>query len=319
MFVIVGSVTADLLLFSEKLPANLTGDGFQASNLVFTDRPLTLLMGGNGGNSAFVLSRLAQPTALFGAVGQDMLGDILVQWLVAAGVDTRGLLRSSSHATSTSTIISAGPTRQAVFHHLGSTALVDASQFPDGLFSRTEVLLCSSFHLMPKMRASGFAETLKRAHRHGASTALDIGPVLGDPVTVPELSPLFPVLDFLIGNQNELVTLTGQANWEAAAGVLLDAGARRVVIKRGAAGASFRSIAQRVDTPGFAVEAKISIGAGDAFNAGFLYGVRQGWTPPAALRFGNAVAALVVSNDRGVLGAPILAQVDEFLVTQDPP
>ena len=319
MFVIVGSVTADLLLFSEKLPANLAGDGFQASNLVFTDRPLTLLMGGNGGNSAYVLGRLVQPTALFGAVGQDILGDMLVQWLVAAGVDTRGLLRSSSHATSTSTIISAGPTRQAVFHHLGSTALVDARQIPDGLYSQTAVLLCSSFHLMPKMRAGGFAYALKRAHRHGASTALDIGPVLGDLVTVPELSPLFPSLDFLIGNERELVLLTRRANWEAAAGVLLDAGARCVIIKRGADGASLRSTAERVDAPGFTVEANISIGAGDAFNVGFLYGIRQDWAPAAALRFGNAVAALVVSNGRGVLGAPTLAQVDEFLATQDRP
>lgn len=313
MFVIVGSVTADLLLFSEKLPANLAGDGFQASNLVFTDRPLTILMGGNGGNSAYVLGRLGQPTALFGAVGQDPLGDMLRQWLEAAGVDTRGLLRSSSHATSTSTIITSDPSRQAVFHHLGSTAQVDLTQMPADLFSQAEVLLCSSYHLMPKMRAGGFARVLNRAHRRGVRTALDIGPALGELVTVPELSPLFPDLDFLIGNQHELAVLTGQANWEAAGNVLLEAGVRYVVIKRGAAGASLRSRAERADAPGFAVEANISIGAGDAFNVGFLYGVLQDWTLLRALRFGNAVAAMVVSSNRGVLGAPTLAQVGEFL------
>ena len=68
-----------------------------------------------------------------------------------------------------------------------------------------------------------------------------------------------------------------------------------------------------VDVPAFAVKANISIGAGDAFNAGFLYGVRQGWPPEQALRFGNAVAALTVASDRGVLGSPSLADVEAFL------
>ena len=316
MFVIIGSVTADLLLFSEKLPANLTGDGFQAGNLVFTNRPLTVLMGGNGGNRAYVSGRLGLPTALIGAVGQDVLGDQLLQWLTATGVDTRGLLRSTSHATSTSTIISSGPTRQAVFHHLGSTALVDWPQIPPELLVQAEVLLCSSFHLLPGMRAGGFARTLKTAHRHGASTALDIGPALGELVTVPELTPLFPDLDFLIGNHHELAVLTGRSNLETAASLLLDAGVRCVVIKRGAAGASLRNRTASIDSPGFSVETTVSIGAGDAFNVGFLYGVRQGWALPRSLRFGNAVAALVVSSDRGVLGAPTLDQVNSFLTTR---
>jgi sugar/nucleoside kinase (ribokinase family) len=166
------------------------------------------------------------------------------------------------------------------------------------------------------MRAGGFAQTLHTAHRHGACTALDIGPALGDLVTVPELSQLFPDLDFLIANQHELAVLTGQPNWEAAASLLLDAGARCVVIKRGASGASLRSRTDWMDSPGFSVETTISIGAGDTFNIGFLYGVRQGWALPAALRFGNAVAAMVVSSGRGVLGAPTLVQVNRFLAAR---
>ena len=54
-----------------------------------------------------------------------------------------------------------------------------------------------------------------------------------------------------------------------------------------------RHMAQ-VDVPGFEVNANLSVGAGDAFNVGFLYGVQQKWPPQQAIRFGNAVAALVL-------------------------
>ncbi|MBI1881630.1 MAG: hypothetical protein HYR94_25920 [Chloroflexi bacterium] len=69
----------------------------------------------------------------------------------------------------------------------------------------------------------------------------------------------------------------------------------------------------QIDMPGFAVPAHISVGAGDSFNVGFLYGVRQGWSLEEAVRFGNAVAALVASGDRGVLGGPSLSEVETFL------
>ena len=69
----------------------------------------------------------------------------------------------------------------------------------------------------------------------------------------------------------------------------------------------------KVELAAFQVDAVHTIGAGDTFNAGFLFGLVQGWETPAAVRFGQAAAALVVSSPRGVLGAPRRADVEEFL------
>ncbi|MDH3457508.1 MAG: hypothetical protein OER90_11785 [Gemmatimonadota bacterium] len=44
-----------------------------------------------------------------------------------------------------------------------------------------------------------------------------------------------------------------------------------------------------------------------------LYGAQQQWPAVQAIRFGNAVAALVVTGERGVLDAPMLEQVETFL------
>ena len=313
MFVIVGSVTADLLVFSDAPLSHIGDNGFRADNLIFTDRPLSVLMGGNGGNSAYVLAGLGAQTTVCGAVGRDPLGETLVKWFIDRGVSLAGLHRSSTHATSTSTIIAAGADSQVVFHHLGATRQVTFEQMPANLFATAEALLCTSYPIMSGLRPDGFAKMLAITHKNGGITALDIGPAIGQLVTPAELIPMFPHLDYLIANTHELANLTGYPKCETAVQSLLTAGARNVVIKRGKTGASLRGQAGCADVPAFPVTANISVGAGDAFNVGFLYGLRQKLSPPETLRFANAVAALVVSNNQGVLGSPTLDQVEAFL------
>jgi sugar/nucleoside kinase (ribokinase family) len=317
MFVIIGTVTADLMVLSDAPIPALGGDGFRSSNLIFTQRPVAISMGGNGGNSAYVLAGLGAPTALCGAVGQDLLGDALVNWLQAKNVNLAGLTRSPTHATSSSTIIMASAADQIVFHHLGATAVARFDEMPENLFDDAEALLVSSFPIMSKLRAGGFAQALARVHAAGGITALDIGPAIGEPVTLAELIPLLPTVDYLIANTHELISLTDATDWPGAARQVLAAGARRVVIKQGEEGSSAWSLTEQINAPAFKVDANISVGAGDSFNAGFLYAVQQGWSQARALRFGAATAALVIAGEGGTLAAPTLAEVEKFLETEE--
>jgi sugar/nucleoside kinase (ribokinase family) len=260
-----------------------------------------------------VLAGLGAETALCGAIGQDLLGDVLANWLQARQVNLAGLKRSASHATSSSTIIMSSASNQVVYHHLGATAQAQFEDMPNPLFSEAQVLLASSFSIMPKLRAGGFARALAQTYEAGGITALDIGPAIGQPVTLAEIRPLLPLVDYLMANTHELVSLTGAASWPEAVGQLLSAGARQVVIKQGEAGASIWTAAEQIMVPAFKVEANISVGAGDAFNVGLLYALQQQWSISQALRFGNAVAALVVASPQGIGTSPSLAQVEAFL------
>jgi sugar/nucleoside kinase (ribokinase family) len=270
-------------------------------------------MGGNGGNSAYVSAGLGAPTALCSSVGQDALGNTLVGWLEDRNVNLDGVTRSDTHATSTSVILMTDTANQVVFHHLGATAHIRPEDMPDSLIAEADVLLATSFPLLTNMRAGGFAQVLARAHQAGGITALDIGPAICDAVTLDEIIPLLPVTDFLIANSHEISLLTGTDDWETAVAQLLDAGALNLVLKRGEEGASVRGGSTNVDIPGFQVEANVSVGAGDAFNVGFLFGVQRAWPPEQAIRFGNAVAALVISGGQGVMDSPTLVQVETFL------
>lgn len=313
VFVIIGSITADVLVFSPDASIDRGADGFKASNLVFAERPPAFLMGGNGGNSAYVSARLGIPTRLCGAVGRDLLGRILLDWLTSQGADVDAVLRSERHATSSSIILTTDPTNQFVLHHLGATRAAHPEHLPLPLLRQAGVLLCSSFPLMTNLRPNGFARALEATRDAGGVTALDVGPAIGEPVTLDELAPLLPDVDYLIGNAHELTTIAEERSHDAAAQRLHDAGARCVVVKRGQDGAYLSCGDEQVTVPAFPVDARISVGAGDSFNVGFLYAIHRGRSAREALRFGNAVAALVVSSDRGVLGAPTLEEVESFL------
>jgi ribokinase len=99
---------------------------------------------------------------------------------------------------------------------------------------------------------------------------------------------------------------------------LLALGCRHVVIKQGAFGAALRSKEHNYDIPAFHTATHIPVGAGDSFNAGFAYAMWRNRGLDEALRFGSAVAALVVSSRNGVLSSPTLAEVDGFLEAGGP-
>jgi ribokinase len=321
MFVVIGTTTVDFVV--RGMPTHMgLGDGFRADNLVFCDEPLLMLMGGNGGNAAYVLGKLGAETAVCSSIGQDDLGDWLAEKLAAQGVHLDGLLRQPNLATSTSTILLDSDERQSVFHHKGATDGLQVTAVHETLFTQAKVLLASSYTLFPHMRASGFARALQLTHEAGGITALDIGPAIGEPAKTAEIVPLFPYLDYLIANTHELRVCTGEEDWETAVTRLLAQGCACVVVKRGSEGVALRSCEVNLDVPALPVTANISIGAGDAFNAGFLFGLQTLEISKTsevshhllkALRFGTVTAALVVGGQRGVFSAPTLAQVEALL------
>ncbi|MCX6049963.1 MAG: carbohydrate kinase family protein [Chloroflexi bacterium] len=317
MFVIIGTANVDLLVSGfDKMPGG-GSDEFTTNNLVFCDDPLQLMLGGNGGNCAYVLAGLGAPTALCSAAGQDALGDYVHSWLAERHVDLTGFVRHSHWATAFTTIVMDNRLNRLAFHHPGALAALTYADLPRQLLQSATSLLVTSYPIMPGLRPVGFAQVLAEAHARGTITAIDIGPAIGQPAYLAELAPLLPSLDYVIANRHELTVCTGVEDLEHAASILLKAGARCLIVKLGKAGALIRTTGLHTHVPGFAVTTHSTVGAGDSFNAGLLYGLQQHWPIETAARFGNAVAALVVSSAQGVLGSPTLGRVEAFLREMD--
>lgn len=101
---------------------------------------------------------------------------------------------------------------------------------------------------------------------------------------------------------------------------ILEMGPKVVVEKRGQYGCRVHgSDGTAEDVPGFAVEIKNILGAGDAFGAGFICGLVKGWDVVEAARFGNACGAIVVTRHGCSASMPTFEEVGQFIQQQPRP
>jgi len=123
-------------------------------------------------------------------------------------------------------------------------------------------------------------------------------------------------VDFFVPNEVEALHFTGVDTIEEAA-AKLGCYAGTVVVKLGKRGALAQAGGQVWKGLGFKVEVVDTTGAGDAFNAGFLYAhVVEGRSMPDALRFANACGAITVTTIGGPTARASAAKVDAFIREQ---
>ncbi|MFB6249068.1 MAG: carbohydrate kinase family protein [Salinibacter sp.] len=314
MIIVLGTTTVDLFLSGlDHMPVP-DGDEFTSDNFAFCSAPTTVTLGGNGANTAYVLGQLGSAPSLCSAIGRDVFGSVVEKWLDETGVRTDELIRSDTDATATTVVISDENNNRQSFHHAGATATFARDDVTEAYFAQADLLLVTGYQLLRGWRPGGMAQALRQACDAGTTTLLDIGPAIDDPPTLDELAPLLPDVTYLLTNAYELRTCSGHPDLYEAARAVLQAGAQRVIVKRGADGADLHAPHRSPETiPGFDVDVHTTVGAGDAFNAGLMYRLRQNVALPEALRFANATAASVVSSAEGVLGAPDAPAVEQFL------
>ena len=151
---------------------------------------------------------------------------------------------------------------------------------------------------------NGWVAVLKNARSAGLATNMELASV--DPSTLARLvRPCLAHLDFLIVNDVEIGSLTGQATHKdgvtdveavtSAANAVLETGAMQVVVVHFPLGAvAIQRSGQTQVRPSVRVppaEVTGANGAGDAFAAGVLYGLHEGWALEDALKLGHAAAA----------------------------
>ena len=290
---------------------------------------------GNGGGPYNVLKDLAAMGAAYpleaaGLVGRDANGDWILRDCETAGINTVQLKQTDEAPTSyTDAMTVASTGRRTFFHQRGANA-----KFTDGHidFGRTNARL---FHLGYLMLLDAMDEfvspgrtraslALEKAHRAGLVTTLDMVST-DDPRCREIAESSLPFTDYLVINEieagkvttMELKTAQGTdvtATVEAAKR-LLARGVKRQVVIHFTEGAVAASADGSVITQGslhlpdgFIVGAT---GAGDAFAAGFLHGVHEGWETSRSLQLAVCSAAACLTHPTPSGG---LKPVDECLV-----
>jgi sugar/nucleoside kinase (ribokinase family) len=318
MLTVLGTTTVDIFIRGVEAMPEQRDDEFSNRSLVWLDRPVLATLGGNGANAAYALGALGDDVRLWSCIGTDPFGDMVLGWLKSRNVDTSELHVSTSAGTSTTVVVTDTLLRRNSFHYPGPVSeFVPVARNMDA-GKEGDRLLVTGYPLLQKWRGEATRKLLSDAQDHSVWTALDIGPMIGPPVRVEELEPMLASVDVLFCNEFELGEVTGLDLGQGARWAL-SAGAQMVVVKRGERGATIFSPAgsAQIDVPCFPVKTIGTVGAGDSFDAGFLYAQSGGSAPEESARFANAIAALVISAPRGILDAPDGDAVRAFLASTD--
>ena len=274
----------------------------------------------NGGGSYNVLKDLAAMKAPFpleaaGLVGRDANGDWILRDSQAAGIDTGQLTQTSAAPTSYTDAMTVESTgRRTFFHQRGANALLGVDHFD---FSKTKarlfhlgylMLLDEMDRLLPDGRTVA-SLVLEKAKRAGLLTAVDIVSTENPHFRLIAEAAL-PHTDYLIINEIEAGKVVGmelrlddkvdvEACAEAARRLLAKGVCRQVVIHfvDGAvvaeADGTVTIEGSLVLPPGFSVGAT---GAGDAFAAGYLYGLHEGWSVSSSIEIAVCGAAACLTH-----------------------
>ncbi len=278
----------------------------------------TLSGGGSAANAAAALSRLGVTTRFVGTVGSDVYGAAAIASLADAGVDTSGVRMVDGGTTvmvlvvvpiGGERLIYVWPPRGGAHLELGVDDAVDGVEgaswlHVSGIALRGEPAAGSILTVMDAARSSGAVVSLDvnlRLENWGWES--DFRPTIDQALqrsdvvfggAVDELCPLSDVGD-------PVQAVTGLAT------------TRRLVVGRlGAGGAVAHDGDRLYRAEGHQVEVVDTVGAGDAFDAGFIASRMRGESIEMALRYANGTAALSIGRP-GARATPSHEEVVAFI------
>jgi sugar/nucleoside kinase (ribokinase family) len=265
---------------------------------------------GPAGGTALTLAKLGAGVQSAGAIGTDALGDVLLELLTRAGVDTSLIVRRDGVQTSASVLPIRPDGSRPAFHVIGANATYTAADAPwDAIAGATHLHLGAPEF----MGGAEAAKVLAFAREHGVTTSADILAPGDQAAAIHDwIAPAFEFLDYLLPNDEQVLGLTGAEDLVAGCESLLARGIGCVAATAGADGAVVVDGDGATAVPAFAVGVVDTTGCGDAFSAGFLRGLALGRGRTKAATLGCACAALVAGGLGSDHGDFTLADADAF-------
>lgn len=294
-----GDLCVDLIITG----ADVTPQFGQVEKLV---ENYALEMGGSCSIFACQAARLGLRTAILGRVGPDSFGQLMLDRMNEAGVDTRYVAVDPKLKTGLG-IALCPPGDRAILTYMGSINVLTPGDVSDAFLASARHLHHGSHYLHTGLRP-GMPEIFRRAKKLGLSISLDTN---WDPEEqwnggLPEL---LSMTDVFMPNDQEALRISRKSGLDEAAETFLDRGVGVVTVKAGAKGARVYTRDARLERPVEPVSGGDSIGAGDSFDAGFLAGWLRGLPLERCLEIGMACGRSVASKIGGVAGQLTWAEV----------
>lgn len=305
----------------------------------FSDiRGFDAFVGGSPLNIAVACARLGADASLLSAVGDDMVGGFILDFLKREHVDVSNVPIKKGTRSSAVVLGIQPPDKFPLVYYRDNAAdiQVDIDDVIKAQIQDYRILLINGTALNrePSRSATFFAS--ETAYDHGVEVVLDLDfradqwhDYRAYGLTV---RAILPKVKIAIGTEEEILAATLDSasqvrikdqqisapeisgDIDVAIERLLSLGVETLIVKRGKDGASIHKKGHSPQiVPGFPVTVLNVLGAGDAFAGGFLYGMLQGWDLYRCCRMGNANGAIVVTRKGCANFMPTLEESMEFI------
>jgi sugar/nucleoside kinase (ribokinase family) len=300
----------DLVVAGDAVPDVIVGD--VPGTIVFGQAETrvergALTVGGSAAIMACGAARLGLRVAFVGVVGDDAAGRFVLEEVGRRGVDISGCVVLPGGATGlTVHLVRPGADRdRAMLTSMGCVGELTAAMLRAVLQVRVRHVHVGSFFLLPDL-AADLATIFAEAHRAGRTTSLD---TQGDPRGLWRggLREALRATDLYLPNLDEARAVAASLGADGRAdddlGRTIEALAAltpRAVVKCGAEGAAALDGTAVLRAPALCIAPVDTIGAGDSFDAGYVYGFLNGWPAARCLAFAAACGSLSTRAEGGV-------------------
>jgi sugar/nucleoside kinase (ribokinase family)/ribulose-5-phosphate 4-epimerase/fuculose-1-phosphate aldolase len=273
---------------------------------------------GTAAGTAVDLAKLGAEVAAFGAVGDDMLADLLIGQMRRHGIDTTGLVRKPGAQTSATMLPIRPNGERPALHVPGATALLDREDLDLAALSEVSALLVGAPDALGGLVGDGLTDAVAAAKAAGALIVVDVLRP-GSTSAFARIAPLLAQADWFAPNADQLLALTGEQELVAGIDRVLSTGTGGVAVTLGADGALVATRGREPEhVPAIAVDVVDTTGCGDGFSAGLIAGLLLGASPVDAAWLGVACGALVATGLGSDAGIGDLDQVLSFLSQTSP-
>lgn len=286
--IVVGELNVDLIF-------NQIESSHEAGKEKLADI-MTLTLGSSSAIFASNLSSLGMKVSFIGKIGNDIFGRFCKDQLETKGVDTSMVLVNDELTTGATVVLNFGEDRAMVTHQ-GAMKHLGLEDITIETLAKARHLHFSSYFLQPKFK-NNLHTLFEMAKGVGLTTSLDIQ---WDPAERWDFDykHVLPFVDIFFPNEKELLNLTNQNSVNDALNILSDYG-NVIVVKKGKGGSLMSEnniiIACKAFSNSHVIDA---IGAGDSFNAGFIFRYLQNLGHTDCQEFANLMGAVSTTKSGG--------------------
>jgi ribokinase len=298
MIVGFGALNLDKIYKVDKIPGR-DEEGFVKS--------LEMHPGGSAANTIVGLARLGIKTGFIGKIGGDEEGRILLSNFEEEGVDTSAIIKSEGRS-GTAMIFVDDEGHRAILVDPGVNDTIRFEEINLEAVEKARLIHLTSF--ICKNGIESFESQKKIAKTTKAEISFDPGMIYIEK-GLKELEIIINNSAIFLPNRNEMESLMN-LDFRDAAREIISMGCKVVAIKMGEKGCYVTDGKEEHEIQAFPSKAVDTTGAGDAFNAGFLYGYVKGFRLKDCGKLGNWIASKNIQKVGARTGLPQEEELREF-------